>query len=82
MIVEYGAIDGSPASFNSSNFTASSIVSALNALDNATKLSKKPTITSFTKYNGPNLNEDTDPASPVLLAIAKVFGNYFIVLNA
>lgn len=74
--MEYGAIDGSPNTFNSPNFKPSSIVSALSILDNVTNQPKNPMIVTYTKYTGPN-DDDLDAATPVLLSVAKIFGNYF-----
>lgn len=74
--MEYGAIDGSPNTFNSPNFEPSSIVSALNVLDNVTNQPEVSTVVTYTKYNGPK-DDDSDAATPVLLSIAKIFGNYF-----
>lgn len=75
--MEYGAIEGSSNSFNSRNFKAASIGSALNILDNVTKQPKNPAVVSFSKYTGPE-EENLDAATPILLLIAKVFGNFFV----
>lgn len=76
VVVEYGAIDGSPDTFNSPNFKPASVISALSILDNVTKQSLKSAVVSFSKFNGPNYDDsDVDAATPVLLAIAKIFGN-------
>lgn len=75
--MEYGAIDDSPATFNSPNFSAASVSSALSILDSVTK-QKENTVVSFSKLNTQN-NEDLDAAAPVLLSIAKLFGNYFFL---
>lgn len=47
-------------------------------MDNVTKQSQGPAVVSFTKFNGPNNDDESDSATPVLLAIAKVFGILFI----
>ncbi|VVC46315.1 Hypothetical protein CINCED_3A018656 [Cinara cedri] len=73
-VVEYGAIDGISSSFNSPNFSAASIVSALSILDNVTKPTNKSTVVALSKFNGPN-NDDTDAAASVLLKIANIFGH-------
>lgn len=75
IVVEYGAVEGSSTSFNSPNFAASSIVSALSILDNVVNQPENPTIVSFTKFTGPS--DGSDAATPVLLSIAKIFGNFY-----
>jgi len=72
-------VEGSPTTFNSPNFAASSIVSALSILDNVTNQPKNPAIVSFTKFTGPSDN-DVDAATPILLSIAKIFGNFYIFI--
>jgi len=74
VVIEYGAIDGCSDTFNSPNFKPASIVSALSILDEVTKQSQNPTVVSYTKFNGPNY-DDSDVATPLLLTIAKIFGN-------
>lgn len=74
MVIEYGAIEGCSDSFNSPNFKPASIVSALRILDEVTKQPQNPTVVSYTKFNGPNYDE-WDAATPLLLKIAKIFGN-------
>lgn len=76
MVLEYGAIDGSSDVFNSPNFKPASIVSALNVLDVITKQPQNPTVVSYSKFNGPSY-DDSDAATPLLLTIAKIFGNIF-----
>lgn len=74
MVIEYGAIDGSSDAFNNPNFKPASIVSALSVLDEVTKQPQNPTVVSYSKFNGPNY-DDSDASTPLLLTIAKIFGN-------
>lgn len=79
VVIEYGAIDGSSSAFNSPNFKPASIVSALSVLDEVTKQPQNPTVVSYSKFNGPNY-DDSDAATPLLLTIAKIFGNISVYL--
>jgi len=74
VVIEYGAIEGCSDMFNSPNFKPASIVSALSVLDEVTKQPQNPTVVSYSKFNGPNY-DDSDAATPLLLTIAKIFGN-------
>ncbi|XP_025202473.1 fatty acid synthase-like [Melanaphis sacchari] len=72
-VIEYGAIEGSSNAFNSPNFKPSSIVSALNVLDEIVKQPLNSTVVSYSKFNGPN-SEELDAATPLLSTIARIFG--------
>ncbi|XP_050421854.1 fatty acid synthase-like [Adelges cooleyi] len=72
VVVEYGAVDSCPESFNSPAFAVQPVTSALSILDSVTRQSQYSVVSS-TKFSGQN-DEASDAASPVLLAIAKLFG--------